>query len=131
MSATQLHEHDHHDHQHPHSHSHDPAMPALGEEGPPQGGPVVVDIGDDVGALIAHMDAGLVGQELFLRPETDPSTTTHTGIWERPMGQAQAVVAVFPMLVEGRYEILDGHGHAVRDVTVVGGVVTEIDLRTD
>jgi hypothetical protein len=104
-------------------------MPALGEEGPPKGGPVVVDIGDDVGALIAHIDAALIGQELFLRPESDPTTTTHTGIWERQMGVEPAVVAVFPMLTEGRYDILDDHGHAVRDVTVVGGIVTEIDLR--
>jgi hypothetical protein len=122
-----------HDHPHPHGHSHpvDAGFAALGPEGaPPQGGPVVVDIGGDVGALIAHMDSDLLGAELFLRPDQDPSTTTHTGIWERQMGPQAAVVAVFPALLEGGYDILDSDGHPSGRVAVVGGQVGEIDLRT-
>jgi hypothetical protein len=97
---------------------------------PPKGGPVVVDIGGDVGALIAHMDPDLLGAELFLRPDWDPLTTTHTGIWERQMGPRPAVVAVFPALREGGYDILDADGGPSGRVEVVGGQVGEIDLRT-
>jgi hypothetical protein len=131
---TQTHEHPHphdHDHGHDHSHAGPGSYAALGPEGaPPKGGPVVVDIGSDVGALIAHMNPDLLGAELFLRPDREPSTTTHTGIWERQMGPRAAVVAVFPALLAGGYDILDTSGGRAGRVEVVGGEVGEIDLRT-
>ena len=126
MTVVLEHTHDHtisRDSSHDHVHSHDSGAahshpPAAGAEGPPKGGPVVVDIGGEVGALIAHLDDRLWGEELFLRPTADPSTP-------------DAVVAVFPALVEGRYAVLDGAGTPTTEILITGGVVTELDLRTE
>ena len=46
-------------------------------------GPAVLDIGGDIGALVATMNHGEAGTELYLRPVHDPATTVHTGVWER------------------------------------------------
>ena len=85
------HDHDHDDldpHDHPGGHGHEAGVP-------PAGGPVVVDIGGDVGALVVHVDASRVGQELHVRRPGE-AATTHTGIWERRLGSRAVVVAVFP-----------------------------------
>jgi len=117
MTGTDTHVDEHpHDHRHHH------------EAGtPPAGGPVVIDIGDDVGALVVHVDRARVGQELHVRRHGETGTT-HTGIWERRLGARVVVVAVFPALVEGGYAILDRAGGPEADITVTGGQVLELTL---
>ena len=88
----QDHEHDH-PHDHPHVHEHEAGLP-------PQGGPVVVDIGGDVGALIVRLDHELLGTELHLRQD-GWTHTVHTGVWDRPLGDRMVTVAVYPALVRG------------------------------
>lgn len=122
MTTHTSQEHHHHDHTHPGGAVHEAGQP-------PSGGPVVLDIGQDVGALIVQLDPDLVGTELHVR-QPGHEHTTHTGVWERELGQHRAVVAIFPALTEGPYAILDGNGGPVCDVTIVGGHVTERDLRT-
>ena len=90
----------------------------------------MLDIGGDIGALVATMPHWTAGSELYLRPDRDPATSVHTGVWERSAGGATVTVAVFPELVEGAYRVLDEHGEVVRTVEVVGGEVVTIDLRT-
>jgi hypothetical protein len=115
-----------HTHQHHHPDHPDGVVHEAGQ--PPSGGPVVLDIGKDVGALIVQLDPGLVGTELHVR-QPGRDHTTHTGVWERELGQHRAVVAIFPALTEGPYAILDGGGDPVCDVAILGGQVTERDLR--
>jgi hypothetical protein len=114
-----------HDHPHEHPHEHPHAEPEAGT--PPPAGPVVLDIGDGVGALVVHLPDDRAGTELHLRAEGRPPI--HTGVWPRPTGRGTPVVAVFGELAEGSWAILDDHGRAVRDVVVAGGRVTEVDLR--
>ncbi len=121
---------EHVDH-HVHDHGHSNQSPQLGEHEaglPPQGGPVVVDIGGDVGALIVRLDHELLGHELHLRQD-GWSHTVHTGIWDRPLGDHLVTVAVYPALVQGTYEILDRDGSVRRTVAIEGGQVAELDLR--
>ena len=113
-------EHDH-PHDHPTVHEHEAGLP-------PQGGPVVVDIGGDVGALIVRLAHELLGTELHLRQD-GWTHTVHTGVWDRPLGDRMVTVAVYPALVRGTYEILDGVGGVRRIVAIEGGHVTELDLR--
>lgn len=113
-------EHDH-DHGHGHGHGHEAGVP-------PPGGPVVVDIGDDVGALIVRLDRELLGTELHLRQD-GWDHTVHTGVWSRPLGDRIVTVAVYPALVEGTYQILDRAGTVRRTVGIEGGSVAELDLR--
>ena len=117
-----LQDHDHpHEHDHPHVHEHEAGLP-------PQGGPVVVDIGGDVGALIVRLDHELLGTELHLRQD-GWTHTVHTGVWDRPLGARMLTVAVYPALVQGTYEILGRDGAVRRVVGIEGGRVTELDLR--
>jgi hypothetical protein len=117
------HDHGHHDHGH-HDHEHG------GEHAGPVGtGPAVLDIGGDVGALVARMDPETLGTELFLRPDADPTTTVHTGVWERREAGHVVAVAVFAELPAGGYRVLDRGADTGRRVDVRGGTVANLDLR--
>jgi hypothetical protein len=95
------------------------------------GGAAVLDIGGDIGALVATMPAGAVGSELFLRPVDEPESTVHTGVWVRHDRGGDIIVAVFPELRAGIYDVLGARpdGAPGRVVEVTGGHVTTIDLR--
>lgn len=125
-NASLRHEHEHtphaHDHSHGVSHRHEPA---------PRGGPVVIDIGGDIGALIVQLDDSLEGTEIPIEFADDPSRDIHTGIWRRSLGSASVVVAVFPELREGSYRLHAGNGHGGAQLQITGGQVTELDLRSD
>jgi hypothetical protein len=94
-----------------------------------QGGAPVIDIGGDIGAMVATMPASALGTELHLRSEHVPPVAVHTGVWERRMGADRIAAAVFCELVEGTYWVLDDDGHDVRRVDVHGGELAQIDLR--
>jgi hypothetical protein len=119
---SHTHEHDEHDHQH---------SRGAAAEAAPRGGPVALDIGGDIGAVIARLDDDQEGTELPILALDDPNWDphTHTGVWRRAIGNRSVVVAVYPELLRGRYRITVPHGHAT-DFEVTGGSVTEIDLRT-
>ncbi len=119
---------DHHHGPDDHHHHHDVERREEGA-GPVGAGPAVLDIGGDIGALVATMDDGAAGIELFLRPDHDPTITVHTGVWERPVAGGLTTVAVFPALLAGTYHVLDERGMPVRTVDVDGGKVLSIDLR--
>jgi hypothetical protein len=105
-----------------HEHSHD--------EPAPRGGPVVMDIGGDIGALIVRVDDSLVGSELPIEFADDPLRDIHTGVWRRSTGRDSVVVAVFPELRAGSYRIHPGPGHDGAQLQITGGRVAELDLRS-
>lgn len=102
-----------------------------GVENRPIDGPVMLDIGGDIGAVIARLDDHLEGTELPILSLDDPNwdSTTHTGVWRRRLGDTTAVVAIYPQLPEGRYQISVPNDGA-NSLVVTGGEVTNIDLRT-
>ncbi len=112
-------------------------------------GSVLLDIGDDVGALVVTMPAGMVGVEVEIRP-ADPATHLepgahdhghdhahghghghghashhpHVAVVLRPTGGAVVPSLVYPELMEGRYELYVKDTDAVElTATVVGGEV--------
>ena len=109
------------------------------------GGPVVLDIGGDIGALLATMDPSAVGTELHLRSEHEPPISIHTGVWRRTCADGRAngpgngpgngsangevTTAVFAELPQGTYWALDPDGQALVSVDIRGGEVAGIDLR--
>ncbi len=104
------------------------AMSAMNHAAP-AGGPVVLEVGPDAGALIVHVEPDRHGGELHLRRRGAHGSTIHTGIWARAAAPGAAVVAVFASLPVDRWAILDDDGADVREIDIHPGAVTTVDLR--
>ncbi len=92
-------------------------------------GPVVLDLGSGVGALIVHTAPGLLGAEVELSPAGDDEMRQHKQVLQRPLGGSTATVLVYDNLPEGDYTLwLDG-AEPVRGIHVTGGRVAELDRR--
>ena len=94
--------------------------------GPSHQGSVMVDIGGDVGALIVHTPATLLGAEIELSHVDDADTRTHVAVRERRGPGPVQYAAVFPSLTAGTYTLWhpDRHGSPAAQVTVNGAEVT-------
>lgn len=88
---------------------------------------VVLDIGDDVGALIVHAPAGLVGTEVEISPSGADGRRAHKDVLERAMGDRPAYTAVFDAVPEGTYTLWSDDVARARGVAVTGGSIVEID----
>jgi hypothetical protein len=86
-------------------------------------GATVLDIGDDVGALVLYTDAALAGAEIEISPASDPVQRQHAAVHRRPQNNAYA--AIYPHLREGRYELWASDGTVALDVEISGGTITE------
>lgn len=92
---------------------------------------VVLDIGEDVGAVVVYLDDTPVGDELEMQPVGRPSGRFHTGVHPRRIGDTVARAAVFPAVVAGSYELLDDQAMPFHRLDAVGGHVQTLDLRKD
>lgn len=87
---------------------------------------VVLELGDDLGALIVHTDAGMHGIEVEISRSGDDSTRSHKEVLERSSGGRPAFTAVFDGLPEGTYTLWTAGVPRARKVAVAGGQVTEL-----
>ncbi len=93
-------------------------------------GPVLLDIGDDIGALIITMPASLDGAEIGIRPldtraKHRVDERRHVGVVGRPANGRLVHSAVFHDLTEGRYELYERPVGAVQlRVSIRGGAIT-------
>jgi hypothetical protein len=86
---------------------------------------VVLDIGQDIGALIIYTEAAWRGREIEVSPRGSVATRTHVQVLERRInGQP-----VFPGLHAGDYDIWEKASHPRGTVTIVGGEVATVDWR--
>jgi len=86
---------------------------------------VVLDIGDDVGALILYTRAELHGAEIEVSPLglDAQAARTHSAVLERSVNGRVVYAAVYPELRAGEYEVLcEGSPR----VTIVAGQVAEV-----
>ncbi|HZT96419.1 MAG TPA: phospholipase [Chloroflexota bacterium] len=94
---------------------------------------IVLDIGDDVGALILYTDAELKGHEIEVSPEDNPRGRTHVEVLERRVAGRPVYAGAYPQLPappEGaRYLIWGPDGAPVDSVDIAGGTVTTQDWR--
>jgi hypothetical protein len=93
-------------------------------------GPVLLDIGGDVGALVVTMPAALVGIEVEINrvdiAGAQLAHRPHVAVVSRPAAAGLVPSLVFGQLVEGRYELYQRPGGPVElTVEVHGGLVTE------
>jgi hypothetical protein len=93
-------------------------------EGPAEA--LVLDIGDDIGALILYAEESCLGQEVDLTPAGAPrSHHMHTMIRRRRAVGREFIAGVYPELASGDYELWGLDGVALGPVTISGGAVTE------
>jgi hypothetical protein len=98
------------------------------DEGPTDGPPdaLVLDIGEDIGALILYAEEGCLGHEIDLTPVGAPrSHHMHTMIRRRRGVGREFIAGVYPELSEGDYTVWGLDGHPLGAVTIVGGRVSE------
>ena len=113
-------------------------------------GPVVLDIGGDIGAVIVTMPLEMVGQEIDIAPVGTVITVAdshgddehghghghghgeghllHVAVVRRPLPDGRLIpTLVYPDVEEGSYWLLPkGTDQVVMTVDVVGGQVTEV-----
>jgi hypothetical protein len=88
---------------------------------------VVLDIGDQLGALIVYTDPELHGKEVEISAEGQDSSRSHKDVLERGVGDRTAFTAVFDRLPEGAYTLWTDGTPCARGVVVTGGAVAELD----
>lgn len=135
MSANQ-HRHDH-PHAAGHGESHEHGGHARGEAAPhprfssrPHPEHVVLELGEELGALIVQTDPELLGLEVEISPAADDTARSHKEVLERVSAGRSAFVLVFDGLVEGLYTLwLEGRPRS-REVCVRAGEVARLDWRS-
>ncbi len=90
---------------------------------------VVLEIGEDVGALIVHADRELHGVEIEISPAEHDGHRSHKEVLERDAGGEPAYTAVFDQLPAGTYTLWSEGVARVRGVNVTGGQIAELDWR--
>jgi hypothetical protein len=90
---------------------------------------VVLEIGDDVGALILRTDPEMHGKEIEISPAEDDGLRSHKEVLERSLDGYPAFTAVFDGLRGGAYTLWAPGRDPVRGVTVSGGEITQLDWR--
>jgi len=86
---------------------------------------VVLDIGDNVGALIVHTGSDMHGVEVEISPSGDDSQRSHKQVLERFTAGRSAHTLVFDQLPAGRYTLWAGDEPRLRDVVVRAGEITQ------
>jgi hypothetical protein len=121
-----MHGHAHrHDHSHRHSHDHGERGENHASRRHPEH--VILDIGGDVGALIVHTDAAMVGVEVEISATGRDRERRHKDVLEREIHGRPAYTAVFDKLSEGSYTLWVDDAARARGVVVTGGAVAELD----
>jgi hypothetical protein len=92
-------------------------------------GPVVLDIGADVGALVVVMPETMADVEIEIRSvgASRRAHLSHVGVVGRPVRGRTMWSAVFPELHAGRYELYErvaGRPQLIVDIS--GGAVTQV-----
>jgi hypothetical protein len=106
----------HHDHHHEHYH---------GNHHEAGSGPTVLDIGDEVGALVLYTSADLVGAEIEISPDGEPQLRRHVAVHTRQYPGGTAYAAVYYGLTAGTYQLWAVDGSVALTVRIDGNAVTE------
>jgi hypothetical protein len=88
---------------------------------------VVLDIGVDIGALIVHTDAGMLGVEVEISAAGQDDRRTHKDVLEREINGRPAYTAVFDKLREGTYTLWVDDVARAHGVVVTGAAIAELD----
>jgi len=85
----------------------------------------VLDIGEDIGALVIHTNEELRGKEIEVSQKGNDAKKVHTAVWERRVNGRTVFAGIYPSLPAGEYIIWTTPSSEVR---IIGGQVAEVDL---
>jgi hypothetical protein len=85
----------------------------------------VLDIGDDVGALVLYTSVELVGAEIEISPDGDPDRRRHVAVHPRQYPGGTAYAAVYYGLEAGSYQLWAADGSVALTVSIEGNTITE------
>ena len=88
-------------------------------------GPVVLDVGGDVGALVLLATPEMDQVEIEISAVGRPRTGQHVAVHPRQLGGRIVHAAVYPDLARGSYELWDSDGRTALTVQIDGGRITE------
>src|SRR5437588_2889949 len=91
--------------------------------------PIVLDIGEHVGALIIYTRAELRNREIEVSPKGEDTKRTHTEVLERRINDQTLFTAVFAELPAGVYTLWGNATRSAGEITIVGGEIAEVDWR--
>jgi len=91
---------------------------------------IMLDIGQDAGALVIYTPAAMRGVEIEISPAGDDTARRHVDILERKINERSVCAAVFPSLSPGTYSIWRPGRSTPEHVTVAADQVTEVDWRS-
>ena len=100
------------------SHVHQHASGATGA------GSVLLELGGDVGVLVLHAPAALLGREIEISQPGVPRRT-HALVRERRTATGVSYAAVYPAVPAGRYTVWRDADTPMGEVTVSGGRVAD------
>ena len=86
----------------------------------------VLDIGEDIGALVIYTRQELRGKEIEVSLKGNEVKRVHTAVWERSVNGRTLFAGIYPSLPAGDYIIWTT---PPSEVTIIGGQVAEVDLR--
>ncbi len=106
--CKQSHHHDHHAEAHrPHSE------------------PVVLEIGDELGALVVFTDEAVLHEEIEISPTGEDAQRSHKDVLERVVGSRPVYAAVFDRLPGGEYTLWHEGAPIARGIRVGAGAIAE------
>jgi hypothetical protein len=108
-------------------HHHDLTRPrqVVGSQHDAGAGPVMLDVGGEVGALVLLTSADLDGAEIEISPIGAPDRRQHVAVHRRCVAGGDVHAAVYPSLVRGTYQLWSATQVAALTVRIRGGHVTE------
>jgi hypothetical protein len=114
------HDHHHDSHDHVHEHYADRAHPEF----------VVLEIGNDLGAVIVYTGPELHGKEIEISRSGEDAHRSHKDVLERRQAGEPSFTAVFDKVEAGVYRLWVDDVARASGVVVAGGTITELDWRT-
>ena len=91
---------------------------------------VVLEIGEELGALVVYTDAALLHQEIEVSRVGADARRSHKDVLERHVNGRSVYAAVFDRMERGTYTLWHRDEVRTRDVAIAGGVIAELDWRT-
>ena len=86
----------------------------------------VLDIGEDIGALVIYTSQEMLGKEIEVCPKVNDAQKIHTAVLERKVNGRTMFAALFLALPQGDYVTLSTPSS---EITIVGGQVAELNWR--